>query len=87
MIMKKELLFIMSFALIGMAFGIGVYFNSKDEGGALTMLAYDLLVSVLMFSFFEGIATVCTDRKKFALIDIVAGVVASLTTVGVCLIV
>lgn len=85
--MKKELLFIIAFAIIGMALGIGVYFNSKDEGGAFTMLAYDLLVSVLMFSFFEGIATVCTDRKKFAVADIVAGVVSSLIAVGVCLIV
>lgn len=86
--MKKEVLFLVAFALLGIAFGIGVYFNCKAEAShALTFFVYDALASVVTFLTFEGIATVCTDGKRFSLADVATGVVASLIAIGVCLIV
>lgn len=86
--MKKEVLFSVVSALLGIALGLGVYFNSKAEAScALTVLVFDALASVMTFMAFEGIATVCTDGKRFSLADVAAGVVASLITVGLCLIV
>lgn len=86
--MRKEVLFLVAFALLGIAFGIGVYFNCKAEAShALTFFVYDALASVVTFLSFEGIATVCTDGKKFAIVNVVAGVITSLLAVGLCLIV
>lgn len=85
--MKKEVLFLVIFALLGVAFGCGVYFNSKDEAShALTFFVYDALASALTFLAFEGIATVCTNGKKFAIVNVATGVITSLLAVGLCLI-
>lgn len=85
--MKKEVLFLLAFAVLGVAFGVGVFFNSKNEAGAFMLLVYDWLASIITFTAFEGIATVCTKGKKFAIVNVVAGVITSLLAVGLCLIV
>lgn len=85
--MKKEVLFLLAFAVLGVAFGVGVFFNSKNEASALMLLVYDWLASIITFTAFEGIATVCAKGKKFAIVNVVVGVITSLLTVGLCLIV
>lgn len=85
--MKKEVLFLLAFALLGVAFGFGVFFNSKNEAGVWTMIVYDWLASFITFGALEGIATVCTSNKKFSVINVVVAVITSLLAVGLCLVV
>ena len=85
--MKKEVLFLLAFAVLGVAFGVGVFFNSKNEASALMLLVYDWLASIITFTAFEGIATVCTKGKKYSFANVGLGVVASLLAVGLCFIV
>lgn len=85
--MKKEVLFLVIFALLGVAFGCSVYFNSKDEAGLLGLLGFDLLTSIVTFVVFECLAVVCSNGKKYEFGNVIAGVLASLSAVGICYIV